>query len=245
MNVILTGSQKNDIGKTVISIRMAFELAGTGKKVLMMDLSSGKIKMSEYLNVNEDIIYDIVDVLKNTCTLEQAIIKINENLWLLPFPRVPSKINEINKESFVKLLESLEDYDYVIIDAEKLTSVYIDFSKIDNAITINNNDFSCIKEINSDKTISSEATNFIVVINKYHKKKAKKGIMMKLKDIEKLTEKKVSSLIEENSKYTDLNYELLYDLDFLKTEIKNIIRNLKWTRSAKAERVLFTRRDFL
>ncbi|MDD3226471.1 MAG: AAA family ATPase [Tissierellia bacterium] len=227
MNVILTGSHKNNIGKTMISIKLAVELAKSGKIVLMMDLSSGKLKMSEYLNVNEDIIYDIVDVMKKTCTLEQGIIEINENLSLMPSPRIPGKINEINKESFINLLQSIEAYDYVVIDADKLTSVYIDFSKINNAITINNNDFSCIKEINSDKKISSKAANFIVVINKYNNKKAKKGIMMKNNDIEKLTEIKVSSLIEENIKYSDLQYEMLFNSDFLKTEINNIIRNLK------------------
>ncbi len=226
MNVILTGSQKNNIGKTIISIKLAIELANSGKNVLMMDLSSGKIKMSEYLNVNEDIIYDIVDVVNKTCTLEQGIIEINENLSLLPCPRIAGKINEIKKESFINLLQSVEVYDYVIIDADKLTSVFIDFSIINNAITINNNDFSCIKEINTDKTISSNAGNFIVAINKYNKKKAKKGIMMKSNDIEKLTETKISAFIEENIKYSDLNYEKFFDDNLLKTEIKNIVKNL-------------------
>lgn len=227
MNVILTGSQKNNIGKTIISIKLAIELANSGKNVLMMDLSSGKIKMSEYLNVNEDIIYDIVDVVNKTCTLEQGIIEINENLSLLPCPRIAGKINEIKKESFINLLQSVEVYDYVIIDADKLTSVFIDFSIINNAITINNNDFSCIKEINTDKTISSNAGNFIVAINKYNKKKAKKGIMMKSTDIEKLTETTISSIIEENMKYSDLNNEMFFDDNFLKTEVKNIIKYLK------------------
>lgn len=227
MNVILTGSQKNNIGKTIISIKLAIELANSGKNVLMMDLSSGKIKMSEYLNVNEDIIYDIVDVVNKTCTLEQGIIEINENLSLLPCPRIAGKINEIKKESFINLLQSVEVYDYVIIDADKLTSVFIDFSIINNTITINNNDFSCIKEINTDKTISSNAGNFIVAINKYNKKKAKKGIMMKSTDIEKLTETTISSIIEENMKYSDLNHEKFLDVNFLKTEIKNIVKNLK------------------
>ncbi|HCS10694.1 MAG TPA: hypothetical protein DIV40_04475 [Clostridiales bacterium] len=227
MNVILTGSQKNNIGKTIISLKIAIELSRQGKKVLLMDLSSGKIKISEYLNMNEDIIYDIVDVIKKTCTLEQGIIEINENLSLLPCPRISGKINEINKESFINLLQIVEAYDYVIIDADKLTSVYLDFSKIDNAITINNNDFSSIKEINSDKTISSKAANFIVAINKYNNKKAKKGIMMKSNDIEKLTETTISAIIEENIKYSQLQYEKLFDADLQKTEINNIIKNLK------------------
>lgn len=227
MNVILIGSQKNDIGKTTICIKMGLELAKSGKKVLLTDLSSGKIKMSEYLRVNEDIIYDIVDVFKNTCTLEQGIIEINENLFLLPSPRITDKINQINTESFVKLIENTDDYDYVIIDADKMTSFYIDFSKIQNVITINNNDFSCVKEINTDKTISSKASNLIVLINKYNSKKASKGIMMKLKDIEKLTETTAASLIEENIQYQDIQYEMLFSTDFLKTEINNIIKFIK------------------
>lgn len=227
MNVILIGSQKNSIGKTIISIKLALELARTGKKVLMADLSSGRRKISEYLNVNEDIIYDAVDVMKKICTPEQGIIEINENLSLLPSPRIGGKINEITEELFINLINGIEGYDYLVIDGDKFSSFYIKFSKIHNAITINNNDFSSIKDINSDKTISSKAANFILVINKYNKKSEKKGLMMKVKDIERLTETPVSSIIEENAKYLDLKHEMLLYDNFLKTEISSIIKSLK------------------
>ncbi len=227
MNVILTGSQKNNIGKTIISIKIGIELAKMDKRVLMMDLSQGKIKMSEYLRVNENIIYDIVDVFNKTCDLEQGVIEIIENLSLLPCPRLAGKINDINKDKFIGLIDSAVDYDYVIIDADRLTSTYIDFLKVQNAITINNNDFSCVKEINSDKTISSKAKNFIVLINMYNKKAAKKGTMLRDKDLEKLTETTVKALIEENPKYSKIQYEMFFQEDFMKTEISNIINNLK------------------
>ncbi|NLK65260.1 MAG: septum site-determining protein MinD [Tissierellia bacterium] len=226
MSIIITGSHKNNIGKTIISIKMAVELSRSGRSVLMIDLSSGKLKMSEYLNVNEDIIYDVVDVMQKTCTLEQGIIEIKENLYLLPCPRIPGKINKLNKESFINLLQSIENFDNVIIDADLLTSAYIDFSKIDNAITINNNDFSSIKEINFDKAISSKAANLIVIINKYNKKNAKKGKMMKSSDIEKLTNTTITSLIEENANYSDFCYEMIFDEKLLKIEINNIIKKL-------------------
>jgi len=50
---------------------------------------------------------------------------------------------------------------------------------------------------------------------------------MKSNDIEKLTETTISALIEENIKYSDLNHEKFLDVNFLKTEIKNIVKNLK------------------
>jgi len=165
--------------------------------------------------------------LKKTCTLEQGIIEINENLSLLPSPRAAGKINELDRESFKSLLDSIEGYDYVIIDADKLTSSYVDLSKVNNAITINSNDFSCIREINSDKTISSKAVNFVLVINKYNRKSAKKGLMMKAGDIERLTETPASSIIEENPGYLNMKHEMLLDSSFLKTEIGGIIKNLR------------------
>lgn len=227
MNVVMVGSQKNNIGKTVMALKLGIEIAGRGKNVLLMDLSSGKVKMSEYLKVEEDIIYDIADVIMDTCTLEHGIIEIIENLSLLPFPRVPEKINQINKESFTNLIDSAIKYDYIIIDVDKLTSSYIDFSKINNVISLNNNDFSCIKEINSDKIISLKSSNFIPVLNKYNKTGAKKGIMIKLKDIEKLTENTILAAIEENINYLELGYEKLFSPQFLTSEINIIINSLK------------------
>jgi septum site-determining protein MinD len=226
MSVIITGSQKNKIGKTIITIKTAVELSRSGRKVLMVDLSSGKVKISEYLNVNEDIIYDVMDVLQKTCSMEQAFMEIKENLYLLPSPRIPGKIDELNRELFINLFEGTENFDDVIIDADSLTSWYIDFSRIDAAITINNNDFSCVKEISSDRAISSKASNFVVVINKFNKKEAKKGRMMKSADIEKLTNTTISSLIEENANYSAFRHEMFFDENVLKTEIKHIVKKL-------------------
>jgi septum site-determining protein MinD len=226
MSVILTGSQKKKIGKTIIGIKMAVELSRGGRRVLMVDISSGKVKMSEYLNVDEGIIYDVIDVLQKTCSLDQALIEIKENLYLLPSPRIAGKIDKLNRELFMNLFQYTDDFDVVIIDADSLTCACIDFSKIDNAITLNNNDFSCIKEINADKAISSQTSNFIAVINRYNKKEAKRGRMLKITDIEKLTKTNISSIIEENINYFSFSHEKFFDEYILKTEIDHIIKKL-------------------
>jgi len=103
-SVVLVSSQKRDIGKTVLAIKMSIELSKIGKNVLLIDLSSGKKKISEYLNVNEDIIYDIKDVLDMTCSLEQAVIEIDDKLSILPNPRIAGKLGTIKSESFLKLV---------------------------------------------------------------------------------------------------------------------------------------------
>ena len=86
---------------------------------------------------------------------------------------------------------------------------------MDSIITINNNDFSCIKEINTDKAIAEKYnfSNIYVLINKFNKKKASRGTMMKLKDIQKLSETKIQSTIEENIKYNEAAYDFLFDAE--------------------------------
>lgn len=213
--LVLVGSQKCDLGKTIICIKLGVALSESGKKVLLIDLSNGKKKMSEYLNVNEDIIYDIKDVLDGTCSLDQAIIEINNNLSILPSPRIADKLDNIKINTFTNLINnSISEYDFIIADVDKISLSYIDFKLVNEAITINNNDFSCIKEFNSDKTIAEKNNvNITAILNKYNLKHAKKGIMMNAKDIHKMTEMSMSLQIDENSNYENVDYDFLVSKD--------------------------------
>ncbi|WP_312811352.1 AAA family ATPase [Sedimentibacter sp.] len=229
--VIAVSSQKEDIGKTIIGIKTGIKLSQSGKNVLLMDFSSGKKKMSEYLKVNENIIYDIKDVLDSTCSLELASIEIKEGLSLLPCPRINNKLGKVKKESFVKIIsEAKKDYDVIILDVDKIQLSYVDFSVLDNVIIINNNDFSCIKEINTDKAIAEryKFNNIYVLINKYDIKKSSKGTMMKLKDIQKLSDAKIQSTIEENIKYCEADYDFLFGTEdsTFNRAVDSIIKNI-------------------
>ncbi len=229
--VIAVNSQKETIGKTILSIKTGVKLFQSGKNVLLMDLSSGKKKMSEYLNVNENIIYDIKDVLDSTCSLNLAVIEIKEGLSLLPCPRINNKLGKIKKESFNKIInDAKKDYDAIILDIDKIQLSHVDFNILDNIIIINNNDFSCVKEINTDIAIAEKYkfNNIYVLINRFNKKNGSKGTMMKLKDIQKLSDAKIQTTIEENTKYNEADYDFLFnteDNSFNKA-LDNIIKNI-------------------
>lgn len=212
--VVLVGSQKSNIGKTIICIKSGIALSESGKKVLLMDLSSGKKKISEYLNVSEDIIYDIKDALDSTCSLDQAVIEINESLSMLPCPRIADKLTNITIESFTRLInEAKKAFEIIIADIDKISLSYINFSLVSNIVTINNNDFSCIKEFNRDKYIAQKSNVELTyaVLNRYNRKNAKKGTVMNAKDIQKMTEMNMNVIIEENSKYSNADYDFLFN----------------------------------
>jgi septum formation inhibitor-activating ATPase MinD len=216
--VILVGSQKSEIGKTVLSIKIGIELSQKGKRVLLADFSGGKRKMSEYFKVDEDIIYDIRDVLDKTCSLEQAAIEIIENLNLVPNPRVQGKLNGVRREdfkNFIKDTESQHDYDFIIADVGSMSSSFIDFDSADHAVIINNNDFSCVRELNADKTMvrMNGLNDITLVINRFNKKNAVKGTMLKLRDIQRMTDTKMLYIIEENPKYSQMDSYFLFSGD--------------------------------
>ena len=142
-SVVLVSSQKRDVGKTVLTLKLGIELSQAGNKVLLIDLSFGKKKISEYLNVSENIIYDIKDVLENTCSLDQAVIDIDDKLSILPNPRITDKLGDIKIDEFSKLIsEAKGKYDVIIADIDKISLSYIDFNCIQFIINVNNNDFS-------------------------------------------------------------------------------------------------------
>lgn len=214
--VIAVSSQKETIGKTIISIKAGVKLSQMGKSVLLMDFSIGKKKMSEYLNVNENIIYDIKDVLDLTCSLDLAVIEIKKGLSLLPCPRINNKLGKIKKESFNKIINDAKKYyEVIILDIDKIQFSHIDFSIFDNIVIVNNNDFSCIKEINTDKLIAEKYkfNNIHVIINQFNKRYASKGTMMKMNDIKKLSDLAIQSTIEYSDKYNQADIDFLFNTD--------------------------------
>jgi septum site-determining protein MinD len=215
-SVVLFSSDKSCIGKTIIGIKTGIELSNRGKRVLVIDLANGNKKIAEYFKVDEDIIYDIKDVFDGTCSMEQAVINISDNLCIIPYTRVLNKIGNIKKDSFSRLITEAKDkYDILIIDVNGLSSsYYLDFTKIEKIIVINNNDFSAVKEINNASDIAKKfELQESFIINRYNKKNASKGTMLKIKDMNKMLDTEILSVIEEDNKYGDADYNFIFNKD--------------------------------
>lgn len=70
-NIIAIISGNETIGKTKISLGLAENFAADGKKILLIDLDLPFGNLRDYLKISPDI--DIIDVLSNKATLNQAI----------------------------------------------------------------------------------------------------------------------------------------------------------------------------
>lgn len=231
-NKIIVTSEKNNIGKSLYSVKIAMELSRANKKVVILEFSEKNKSISEYLELEEQIIYDLKDALDRVCNIDQAIINISEKIDLLPTPRLKDKLSNVEIGNFNKLISELErSYDYIIIEASKISKCYcINVRDINSMIILNNNEFSSLAEINNDFIVASENSikNKFIIINKYNSSKAKKNEALNFKDYSKVFPEPILSFVKFDDRYDSLksDYFLTKNNDELSKVIEDLAKKL-------------------
>jgi flagellar biosynthesis protein FlhG len=111
-------SGKGGVGKTTLTVNVAYCLAQLGKKVLILDGDMSLANVDIFLKKTPE--YSLNDFFEGRATLPELVVKYSKNLHILPGASgmiQMTQIDNFQKKMLIDSVSQLEgDYDYLLID---------------------------------------------------------------------------------------------------------------------------------
>lgn len=197
--IIVVTSGKGGVGKTTTSASLATGLAQAGYKTVAIDFDIGLRNLDLVMGCERRVIYDIASVIHGEANVSQALIKDKNfsNLSILAASQTRDK-NILTKEAISAIMDELKPvFDYIVCDSPAgieqgaLMAMYF----ADSAIVVCNPEVSSVRDADrilgflDSKTALAEAGKEIakhLIITRYTPKRASRGDMMSIEDIQEL-----------------------------------------------------------
>jgi septum site-determining protein MinD len=167
---IVITSGKGGVGKTSFSLNIGAQLAKLGRKVVLLDLDLGLNNLDVVSGIENQIIYDIVDVVSGKCRLKQALVKtsIHPLLYVLPSCQSYGR-HLVTVEKLQEITSLLEvEFDFILLDSPAgVDEGFFKAAKVANeAIILTTPHISAIRDAAKVLTILKgleiPETNFVV-----------------------------------------------------------------------------------
>lgn len=115
---IVVCSGKGGTGKTMFVANIGAMLVKRGHKVCLIDMDTGLRNLDLYLGLENNVVYDVADVLNGVCRIKQALIKHKQfpGLYFMAASPKPDE-GEFTPLHLKVLCDKLNAiFDYVIVD---------------------------------------------------------------------------------------------------------------------------------
>lgn len=190
--VIVITSGKGGVGKTTTTSNIGMALARLEYRTLLVDADVGLRNLDLLLGLENRIIYTGLDVLAETCRLEQALITDKRQPKLTFFPlssnqaKTPITVTQIQE-----LIQLLEDkYDFILIDSPAGIDDSFQTAVVPakEAIVVVTPEVPSIRD--ADKVIgilvSKDIKKISLLINRIRPKMVKTDDMMSIDDVKNI-----------------------------------------------------------
>lgn len=117
--IIVITSGKGGVGKTTTTSNIAVALAKMGHRVVAVDADIGLRNLDVMMGLENRVVYNFIDVLEETCRLNQALVrdKRADTLFLLPAAQTRTK-DAVTPDQMEKLCDMLrKEFDFIFIDS--------------------------------------------------------------------------------------------------------------------------------
>jgi septum site-determining protein MinD len=187
--VIITASGKGGVGKSVFTVNLGAVLADRGVKVAMIDMNLGLRNLDIYLGLENNVIFDIADVLSGLCGYRRALVRDKRFPCLCLIPAAQNRSKFIFDEEAVASFyaQISECYDYVLVDGP--AGVGSDMARTaaggDIAVIVTTLEYVSLRDADMADRVLSEAgvKRRACVLNKVNRDLMHNGIFPGLDDV--------------------------------------------------------------
>lgn len=115
---IVMTSGKGGVGKTTVCANLGIQLAKLGFRVALFDVDIGLNNLDVVMGIEEQIVFDITDVIMGKCRAKQALVQVSSlsSLYVMPSSHSYTKSNVLG-EHIKNVVQQLDgSFDYILID---------------------------------------------------------------------------------------------------------------------------------
>jgi len=210
--IIVVTSGKGGVGKTTTSAAIAMGLAKRGHKTAVIDFDVGLRNLDLIMGCERRVVYDLVNVINNEATLNQALIRDKrcDQLYILPASQTRDK-DALTTEGVGKILEELaKEFKYIVCDSpagiERGATLAMYFA--DDAFVVTNPEVSSVRDsdrmlgILSSKSRRAERgedpIKEYLLLSRYSPDRVKLGEMLSVDDVQEILSLHLLGVIPES-----------------------------------------------
>ena len=168
---IVVTSGKGGVGKTTFTACLGIRLAEMGLRVALIDLDLGLNNLDVILDVENRVVFDLIDVIEGRCRIKQALIQDADVPFLYVMPGCHSEKRSVTAQSIKVVVNRMNElFDYILIDCPAGIDMGFHRSVVcaDEAIVVTTPHVSSIRD--SEKVVgilgSHRLSEIYSVINK-------------------------------------------------------------------------------
>ena len=203
---IVFTSGKGGVGKTTTVANIGAGLSQLDKKVVMLDTDMGLRNLDVVMGLEDQINYNLLDLLENRCRLNQALIRDKrfQNLYMIPASLKNIPLDKYEKAFSVLMNHLKMEFDYCLIDCPAGIDQGFRFATAvaDRAIILTTPHISAIKDASRVLQLlnGTQISKIELIINEYDEKLVRKKYMLSKQDIEELFDIPILGTIPHDTK---------------------------------------------
>jgi len=187
--VITITSGKGGVGKTTTVANIAAALSLAGQRVVAIDGDIGLRNLDLVMGLENQVMYDVVDIVEKRCSLQDALVKDErlDTLWLLPAAQTREKA-DVTVEQLTTVCNSLRpNVDYILIDSPAGIEhgFQTAIAPADRVLVVTTSDVSALRD--ADKVLylleSQRRHPPGLILNRYNPQLVNKGEMRGIDDV--------------------------------------------------------------